>query len=133
MLWLIILAVLGLLAALQYLLYINGFLVIRSITALVFQAFGPQWKTRPWARVRSCTGYARKVLKFEQSREYQFSFRPKVSRGSITVEVQNRDKKPILILDEENPRGVLQVKKSERYYLVVRFHKATGEFEMNWE
>ena len=84
------------------------------------------------ARVVSCGGWVRKVIKFKESRQYQFTFGSDITKGSITAEIQNRDKKPILILDSENPQGILDVDSRERYYLVVRFNKATGSFEMKW-
>jgi len=130
-LW-IVLTVVVLGGLIQYILYINGYLVIKSIAAVVFWGSARRWRTRPAAKVRSCSGWVKKVLKFKESREYQFALDLQVSKGSISVEVQNRYKEPVLVLDSENPQGVLAVDCGERYYLVVRFKKATGSFELTW-
>ena len=128
----IVLAVVTLCIALLYLLYINAFLVIRAMSALVFLSTTRWWSTRPSAKVRSCTGYARKVLKFKESRTYQFSFTSKLSKGSVTAEIQGRNQETLLLLDSEHANGALDVKAGERYYLVVRFKGATGRFELSW-
>ena len=128
----IVSAVVAFFVALQYILYINGFLVIRAMSALVFLSTTRWWSTRPSAKVRSCTGFARKVLKFKESRTYHFSFTSELSKGSITAEIQGRNKETLLLLDGDNTSGVLDVKAGERYYLVVRFKGATGNFELSW-
>lgn len=119
--------------AIQYTLYINGYLIVKSIMALVFRGSARRWwKGRPAARVVACSGWVRKVIRFKESREYQFTFVSNVSKGSITTEVQNRKKETILKLDSENNHGFLAVDNRERYYLVVKFQKATGDFELTW-
>ena len=129
---LIVLAVVVFCIALQYILYINGFLVIRAISALVFFSTNRKWRIKPSAIVRACTGWTRKVLKFKESRTYHFSFTSELSKGSITAEIQGRNKETLLLLDSDNTSGVLDVKAKERYYLVVRFKGATGRFELSW-
>ncbi|HOQ74406.1 MAG: hypothetical protein WAP45_11085 [Limnochordia bacterium] len=129
---LLVTAVVALALAVQYLLYINGFLVIRAISALVFFSPVPWWGTAPRARVKACTGFVRKVIKFKESRTYHFSFSSEVSKGSITAEIQGRNKETLLVLDGEKTSDVLDVQSGERYYLVVRFKRATGSFELSW-
>ncbi len=131
-LFLIILAVVAASVLVQYTLYINGYLVVKAIRALIFRGSVRRWKTRPAARVVACTGSVRKILKFKESRTYQFVFTAEISKGSITAEIQNRHKETILKLDETSPRGVIAVQSGERYYLVVRFKQATGRFELTW-
>ena len=111
--------------------YINGFLVIRAISALVFFSTNRKRRTNPSAIVRACTGRTRKVLKFKESRTYHFSFTSELSKVSITAEIQGRNKETLLLLDGENTSGDLDVKAEERYYLVVRFKRATGNYEQN--
>ena len=81
----IVSAVVAFFVALQYILYINGFLVIRAMSALVFLSTTRWWSTRPSAKVRACTGFARKVLKFKERRTYHFSFTSELSKGSKTA------------------------------------------------
>lgn len=129
----IILSVIAVGGIVQYLFYINGFLIVKAIRALVFRGSARRWwRNNPAAKVISCSGWVRKVIKYKESRQYQFTFDADISKGSITAEIQNRNKEPILTLDAENAQGVLEIDSSERYYLVVRFKKATGSFEMRW-
>lgn len=126
--WLII--VIGL-PILFYLLWINGYLVLNKKRAVLFSG-SILGKNRCKVRFSSCNGLVKKVIKFRDSRSYQFDFNNSITKGNVSIEILNKNKEIVLELNSSISSGVLIVNTKERYYLVLRFNKADGEFEMTW-
>ncbi len=127
-----IITIILLIGVLFYVLYINGYMVIKSISAIAFIGSIGRFKNRSKATFLACNGYIKKVIKFKESREYQFIFNCTISKGDIVVEVQNRHKETVLVLDTVHRNGVLDAHCAERYYLILKFKKADGSFELTW-
>ena len=102
------------------------------MSALVFLSSTRWLSTRPCAKVRACTGFARKVLKIKESLTYHLNFTSELSKSYITSEIKDRNKETLLLLDDDNTSSHLDVKAGEKYYLDVRFKEATGSFELSW-
>ena len=120
-----------LLIILLYALWINGYLIKSRKTAVLFIAsFRP--KQRCKIIFKSCNGYMKKVIKIRESRNYQFAFNSNIAGGYVTAEILDADKRILPQLDSNNPESAIALEKHQRYYLVVRFDKADGEFDLTW-
>lgn len=112
---------------LYYILYINGYMILTSKRAMMF--IGTQRGKE--ARFTVCTGYIRRVIKFEESRDYEFVFDTELSKGSVSVELLDSSKKRVMFL-KENRCGAVSVEACKRYYLMIRFESATGNYNLDW-
>ena len=110
-----------------YLLYINGFLTIQSKRALLY--IGSLKGNK--ARFSSCTGHTKKIIKFNDSKTYNIVFEPDLTGGSVSIEILDSAKQPIISLDTNTRIGNVYVEKGKRYYLIVRFKSATGSYTLN--
>ena len=54
-------------------------------------------------------------------------------KGSVTMELLNSQKQPLLLLDETHPTGSIAVEKGQRYQLVFHFQSATGEYSLQMD
>lgn len=112
----------------MYLLYINGYMMLNNKKALTF--IGSQRGRK--ASFSSCDGRMKRVVRFEESRNYAFSLDLQLSKGEMQVELL--DGKDVLIhLDADKPTGCTEITANKRYYLVYRFAKATGKYELKYE
>ena len=75
----------------------------------------------------------KKVIKFNESREYTFKLDGDISKGSIHVIVENKNKETILDLTPEIKTGMLTVDEKCRYYLMLKFEKADGKIKLQWD
>lgn len=112
----------------MYILYINGYLVIQSKRAIMFVGSGRGKK----ARFSGCTGYIKRVVKFEENREYYFSLSTELSKGEVSVELLDRNGKSVLPLDCSKGTGYIMAEARRRYDLVIRFQSASGKYELDW-
>ena len=116
------------LLAVYYLLYINGYMIINAKKATLFLG-----KDRgKYARFASCSGYMKRVIRFKESREYEFSFETELEKGEVSVELWKGNKDKILSLTDRGTQTV-SVESKERYYLVLRFVSATGNYHVDWK
>ena len=114
-----------------YVLWINGYLVKSSKTAVLFLgSYRP--RNRCKFKFISCNGYIKKVIKIRESRNYIFTFNSNITNGNVTTEIQDVNKRVLLQVDKDNPEATVKLEKTNRYYLVLRFEKADGEFELAW-
>lgn len=74
----------------------------------------------------SCNGYIKKVIKIRKSCNYKFTFNSNITKGYVTAELQDVNKRILLQLDKDNPESSIKLEKNYRYYLVLRFAKADG-------
>jgi len=114
-----------------YILWINGYLT-KSVMASVLFVGSLRSKNRCRFKFIYCNGYIKKVIKIKESRNYIFIFNSNITNGYVTAEVQDVNKRILLQLDKDNPESVIKLEKNYRYYLVLRFVKAKGEFDLAW-
>ena len=120
--------ILVLMAAVFYILYINGYMIMNAKKATLF--FGKE--RGKYARFTSCSGYMKRVIRFKESREYEFSFETELEKGEVCVELWRGNKDKILSLTDRGTQTV-RVGSKERYYLVLRFVSATGSYHVDWK
>lgn len=108
-----------------YALYINGVGTAGSKRAVKYIG------SRNGAQFTLCSGTLRRVIRFSESRTYQFELDCFLSHGTMSVEILDSQKNPLLILSEKNKSGSVQLTKKTRYYLATRFQKATGEYTLH--
>lgn len=112
-----------------YLLYINGFLVIQSKRAIVY--VGSLRGNR--AKFVSCSGCTKRIIRFEESKVYRIVLNTELSAGMLSVEILDSEKKPLFSSNKDIQNGVIYAEKGKRYYLVVRFKSATGNYTLKWD
>lgn len=115
-----------------YVLYINGYLVTQAKSALVYRSSFRNSRKRDSASFTLCSGFTKRVIRFPESRSYWFTLNSGVSKGSLSIEIQNKERQSLLTLDGKNNSGRLSVDRKSRYFLVVRFDRADGHYELNW-
>ena len=111
-----------------YLLYINGFLVMTSKRAVMYVGS----KRGKAAKFSSCSGYIKRSIKVQETKQYNFSFDCNLTAGTVLVEVLDASKKTILSLDEIHRCAVVELEKGKRYDLIVRFKAASGDYVLDW-
>ena len=116
-------------AAGMWLLYQNGLMVLNSKRALSF--VGSDRGRR--ASFTACTGTVRRILRFSESKTLRVVFSPVLTKGSVTMELLNSQKQPLLLLDETHLTGSIAVEKGQRYQLVFHFQSATGEYSLQMD
>jgi len=116
--------ILAIAAGLTYLLYINGYLVLQSKRAVMFVGSMRGCK----ATFSSCTGYLKRVTKFESDGVRTFTLDAELTKGEMWVELLDADKNEILRLDSKNTSAAIAVESRKRYYLVFRFESASGKY-----
>ena len=123
--WLVLLAVM---AVLFYILYINGYMVWNSKRALMY--VGSAWGRK--ASFTSCSGYTKRVIKFEEDKCYHFDLQLELTKGDATVEILDSKKQCLLRLGQNVVQGDIVVEKGKRYYMIVRFKAASGQYTVDW-
>lgn len=113
---------------LSYLLYINGYMVISSKRAFMF--LGSERGKK--AMFSSCTGYVKRVVKFKESKVYNIDFKLELEKGEVALELLDEKKQIILSLNV-NDTSEIEVESRKRYYMILRFKSATGNYEVTWE
>ena len=119
------------LSILFYILWIKGYLIISRKTAKLFIG-SLRNKERCRIKFVSCNGYIKKIIKFKENRTYGFCLKSKVENGLVLAEIWDSNKKMLLGLDSDMPNSSINVDKKCRYYLILKFEKATGELELLW-
>ena len=126
----IILVVLG---VLLYVLYERGYLPVKSMSAIHFIGSMGAGTNKASATFGSATGQIRRGLRFKESESYEFTFKGKISKGTVQAYVLESNKIPELVLDNDCPSGIIHAVKGQRYYLVIRFQNATGDYSLTWK
>ena len=123
-----LLLIFALLCGMMYLLYINGYMVMSRKRALTF--IGSQRGKK--ASFTACNGWMKRVVRFKESRKYVFDLDLQLSKGEMQVELLD-GKDVIIHLDADKPTEYAEITAGKRYYLVFRFAKATGKYELKYE
>ncbi len=121
-----------LLFVLFYILYINGYMVLNVKRAVMFIGSIKRVDNRCGARMASCNGWMKRVVRFREVRKYYFKLEYGITKGDLQIEIQNRKRQVVLLLNEINREGSINVEKNERYYIVLKFKDTTGEYKLYW-
>ena len=107
-------------------LYNQGFMVVKSTSAVVFigSARGNS------ARFTSCSGYMKRVIKFKEDGTHTFVLDAELSKGDMSVELLDSTKQKIMQLNCTNRIDSIAVDKKKKYYLVINFRSATGRYAL---
>ena len=111
-----------------YMLYSNGYLAMASKRAVMYVGS----KRGKAAKFSSCSGYTKRIIKVQETKQYRFSLDCNLTAGTILVEVLDASKKPILSLDETHRCAAVDMEKGKRYNLIVRFKAASGDYVLDW-
>ena len=130
--WYVVILLFGL-VVLLYILYDRGYLPVKSMSAIHFIGNMGAGTNKSSAAFGSATGQIRRVLRFKESKPYEFTFKGKISKGTVQAYVLESNKIPELVLDSECPSGIVHAVKGQRYYLVIRFQNASGEYTLSWK
>lgn len=106
---------------------------IKSMSAIHFIGNMGGGTNKASASFGSATGQIRRVLRFKESKPYEFIFKGKITKGTVGACVLESNKIPELVLDNECPSGIIHAVKDQRYYLVIRFQNASGEYSLTWK
>lgn len=117
-----------------YILYNNGLGVINSKVALIYQGYPRigQNKNRIKANFASCRGTTKRVIRLQSGKMYQFVFSSAVTKGTVCVEIVDKENDNLVVLDQEHPSAILSVGPRGRLYVTTRFTKADGKYELTW-
>ena len=117
------------LGVILYVQYRNGYIHIQSKTAVMYVgSIGDRHAT-----FTTCSGYTKRVVRFEESRTVRFMFRPELSSGNVFAELLDEKKQIVVRLSTGNQIAEIPVEAKKRYYLVIRFQSATGSYQLDWE
>ena len=130
--WPVAILLIGL-GALLYGLYDRGYLPVKSMSAIHFIGNMGAGTNKASAAFGTATGQIRRVLRFKESRPYEFTFKGKISKGTVQAYVLGSNKIPEVVLDNDCPSGSVHAVKGQRYYLVIRFQNASGEYTLSWK
>ena len=105
-------------------LYNQGFMISKAISAVAFvgSAKGNS------AKVTSCTGYIKRVIRFKADGTYTFALDAELSKGDMSVEILDSTKQKIMQLNCSNQEASITVEKNRKYYLLINFKSATGRY-----
>lgn len=117
-----------------YFLYRNGFIGLKFTRAMSYVGMiGNSYKDYHKASVVGCSGCIKRVLKFKDNRTYTFTLKAMVSKGDLYITLLDANKNVLLELTQETPQACITVHPKERYYLVIKYIKTDGKYELNWE
>ncbi len=115
--------------ALLFLLYQNGLLAAQCKSAILYVE--SLRGTR--ARFSSCNGKTVRRIKGKEDKAYQVIFDSQLTKGTVSMEILNSAKHPILCLDGATKSGTIRIEKGKRYFFLVHFHSATGQYTIDWK
>ena len=111
-----------------YLLYSNGYLAMASKRAVMYVGS----KRGKAAKFSSCSGYTKRIIKVQETKQSRFSLDYNLTAGTVLVEVLDASKTPILSLNETHRCAAVDMEKGKRYDLIVRFKSASGDYVLDW-
>ena len=115
-----------------YVLYTQGMLVVNCKRAILFVG-SIRGKDSCRASFKSCSGYMKRVIKFERSRAYYFMLDSELEKGELEIAILDSSKQPVLMLNHIQQSGTIEVDARQRYYLVFSFKSASGKYELKWQ
>ena len=112
--------------------YDNGYIGITSKAAVVFIGSFPK-KTSWQATFTKCKGTMKRIIRFEDSKSYNFKLDLEIDEGELVVEIMDSNKQVVLRLDTNTTTGSIDVGDNRKYYMTVRIGAATGKYVVSWE
>ncbi len=113
-----------------YILYCQGFAVLRR-TAAIMIVFR-HGKNADKAMLDSCTGWIKHAGRFRESKTYEFFLDAQLSKGNVAVILMDRKKQPLMQLSPQSPACNIELDVRNKYYLRWEFKGATGKCELRW-
>ena len=117
-------------SAVIYILYCQGFAVLRRTVAIIFVF--RHGKNADKATLDSCTGWVKHVGRFRESKTYKFFFDAQLTRGNVEVILLDRKKQQLIKLNPQHSTCKIDLDAKNRYYLRWEFKGATGKCELRW-
>lgn len=121
----------GIAVCAAWLLYRQGCMATKCIAAALFSFRAGKNCDR--VSTDSCRGWIRHLIKVRECRTYEFTLSCQLSKGTVEVSLLDEDKQELLRLDHDSPSGRVQLDGKSRYYLLWRFHSATGDCGLYWQ
>lgn len=107
-------------------LYNQGYMVVKSTTAV---AFIGSTKGNS-ARFTACNGNLKRIVRFKANGTYTYVLDADLSKGDISVELLDSAKQKIMQLNCANRRASITVEKKKKYYLIIKFMSASGRYTL---
>lgn len=126
----IFIAIAVLVCAIIYILYCQGFAVLRRTAAIIFVF--RHGKNADTATLDSCTGWVKHVERFHESKTYEFFFDAQLSKGNVEVILSDRKRQQLMKLNPQSPTCKIELDAGNRYCLRWEFKGATGNCELRW-
>ena len=127
---LLFIAIVVVVSAVIYILYCQGFAVLRRTAAIIIVF--RHGKNADRAILDSCTGWVKHVGRFHESKTYEFFFDAQLSKGNVEVILLDRKKQQLMKLNPQFPTCKIELDVRNRYYLRWEFKGATGKCELHW-
>lgn len=99
------------LGILFYILYMQGLMVINTKQAVMFMG-SIRGRSNCKARFTMCSGSMKRVIRFEDSRTYNFSLKHELQNGEMAVKILDSSKQPVITLDSNNIKARLNADKN---------------------
>ncbi len=110
--------------------FLGGIATIKSIRAILF-VFRPG-KSGDRVALNTCTGWVRHMGRFYESGTYTFVLDAQLSKGDVELLLLDKDKQPLLKLNNQFTSQTIDLDGKSRYYLRWEFKGATGKCELHW-
>ena len=129
----IFLATATLVGILIYIMYINGFGYVGSMSSLFNYQTNGIFEDSIHANLKRCSGRAKKVFKVRKSGFYDFNLENELESGNVTVSLVDSIGNTIFNLDKVNSNSNEYLNESEKYRLIFNYNKACGKFDFSWK
>lgn len=115
-----------LLAGIFVLLYQQGYMALKSTSAVTFigSAKGNG------AKFTSCNGSIKRIVRFIEDGICTYTLDAELTKGGLSVELLDAEKEKIMQLDCVNRSASVAVESRKKYYLIIRFRSATGRYTL---
>ena len=115
-----------LLAGIFVLLYQQGYMALKSTSAVTFigSAKGNG------AKFTSCNGSIKRIVRFKEDGICTYTLDAELTKGDLSVELLDSEKEKIMQLDCVNRSTSVAVEGKKKYYLIIRFRSATGRYTL---
>lgn len=116
-----------------WVMYEMGYISVQSKRALFFSGRLCTANKKGSASVKGCSGCEKGILKVKEEVNIEFEFLSEISKGRIWAEVFDKDKNELIHLEGMDDRKTFYAESGKKYYVVVRFEKADGKYEIKWK
>lgn len=113
-----------------YLLYYLGLLPMSIKRAVTF--IGTRGSSSLGASFTRCSGGIYQIVRFRESRSYSFQLSGRIQQGTVSVQILDAQRVPVLTLDAQHPSGIINAEAKKRYRLRIQFENASGDYQLEW-